>query len=151
MLAVSGFAMVAVFMTLIMTKRLSPLAALVLVPIVTAVLLGTTPAAIGEMALDGIKTLAPTGVMLMFAILFFGVMIDAGLFDPVVGVIVRLHNRTGGTADNIVKTYSDGTVPVDGPGLLANFNGRGAQGAWKLRVRDEVSGTTGTLNSWSLQ
>ena len=45
------------------SQRLSPLAALVLVPIITAVLLGTTPAAIGEMALDGIKTLAPTGVM----------------------------------------------------------------------------------------
>lgn len=68
------------------------------------------------------------------------------------GVIVRLHNRTGGTADNIVKTYSDGgATPVDGPGLLANFNGRGVQGAWKLRVQDAVTGTVGTLNSWSLR
>jgi len=68
------------------------------------------------------------------------------------GVIVRLHNRTGGTADNIVKTYSDGgATPPDGPGLLANFNGRGVQGAWKLRVKDEVSGTAGSLTSWSLR
>lgn len=90
MLAFAGFAMVALFMTLIMTKRLSPLAALVLVPVGAALLLGAAPADIGEMALEGVKALAPTGVMLMFAILFFGVMIDAGLFDPVVGWIVRL-------------------------------------------------------------
>lgn len=90
MLAFSGFAMVALFMTLIMTKRLTPMAALVVVPVVTALLLGTPPAAIGKMAMDGILALAPTGVMLMFAILFFGVMIDAGVFDPVVGWIVRL-------------------------------------------------------------
>lgn len=89
-LAFSGFAMIALFMTLIMTKRLTPLAALVLVPVATALLLGTPPAEIGDMAMEGIKALAPTGVMLMFAILFFGVMIDAGLFDPIVGRIVRL-------------------------------------------------------------
>ena len=42
------------------------------------------------MILDGIKTLAPNAVMLLFAILYFGVMIDAGLFDPVVDRIVKL-------------------------------------------------------------
>ena len=30
-----------------------------------------------------ISNLAPTGVMLMFAILYFGIMIDAGLFEQV--------------------------------------------------------------------
>lgn len=90
MLAIAGFSMVALFMALIMTKRVTPVVALVLVPIVAALLLGQTPGAIGVMALDGIKALAPTGVMLMFAILYFGVMIDAGLFDPVVRRIVRI-------------------------------------------------------------
>jgi CitMHS family citrate-Mg2+:H+ or citrate-Ca2+:H+ symporter len=42
------------------------------------------------MMLDGITALAPTGVMLTFAILYFGIMIDAGLFDPVVRLVVRL-------------------------------------------------------------
>jgi citrate-Mg2+:H+ or citrate-Ca2+:H+ symporter, CitMHS family len=82
--------MVALFMALIMAKRLTPVVALVLIPLVTAALLGHAPDAIGDMALDGIKALAPTGVMLMFAILYFGVMIDAGLFDPVVRRIVTL-------------------------------------------------------------
>lgn len=42
------------------------------------------------MMLTGIINLAPTGVMLMFAILYFGIMIDAGLFDPVVRRILQL-------------------------------------------------------------
>jgi citrate-Mg2+:H+ or citrate-Ca2+:H+ symporter, CitMHS family len=82
--------MVAVFMALIMSNRLAPVIALVIVPLVTALLLGTPLEALGKMALDGIKTLAPTGVMLMFAILYFGVMIDTGLFEPVVRRIVKL-------------------------------------------------------------
>ena len=90
MLAIAGFLMVALFMVLIMTKKLTPVIALVLIPILSALALGVSPEAIGIMALGGVKALAPTGVMLMFAILYFGVMIDAGLFDPIVGRIVRI-------------------------------------------------------------
>ncbi|MEH3085070.1 MAG: CitMHS family transporter [Xylophilus ampelinus] len=89
MLTLLGFGMVITFMYLIMTKRLSPLVALTLVPIVFA-LVGGFHAGLGPMMLDGIKKIAPTGILLMFAILYFGVMIDAGLFDPVVGFILRL-------------------------------------------------------------
>ncbi len=42
------------------------------------------------MMLDGIRKLAPTGVMLLFAILYFAVMIDTGLFDPAVRWILKL-------------------------------------------------------------
>jgi Citrate transporter len=78
MLTILGFGMVATFMVLIMTKRLSPVVALIAIPVLFALML------------DGIRTLAPTGVMLMFAILYFGIMIDAGLFDPIVRCILRL-------------------------------------------------------------
>jgi subtilisin-like proprotein convertase family protein len=67
------------------------------------------------------------------------------------GTIVRLHNRTGGTADNINKIYNDGVVPVDGPGVLADFNGRYMGGPWTLKVSDNSSGTTGSLTGWSLR
>ena len=89
MLTVLAFSMVIAFMTLIMTKCMSALIALIVVPVVFA-LIGGFAAGIGPMMLDGIKTLAPTGVMLMFAILYFGVMIDAGLFDPAVNRIVKV-------------------------------------------------------------
>lgn len=88
MLSILGFGMVITFMYLIMSKRLSPLVALITIPIIFA-LLGGFGADIDEMMLEGIKKIAPTGVMLMFAILYFGVMIDAGLFDPLVRIILR--------------------------------------------------------------
>jgi len=81
--------MVVTFMVLIMTKRLSPTVALIVIPLIFALVAGFGAARIGAMMLDGVKTLAPTGVMLMFAILYFGVMIDAGLFDPIVRRIIR--------------------------------------------------------------
>ncbi len=89
MLTLLAYSMVIVFMALIMTKRLSAMVALILVPIAFG-LIGGFGMELGAMMLDGIKKLAPTGVMLMFAILYFGVMIDAGLFDPAVRVILRM-------------------------------------------------------------
>ena len=89
MLSVYGFMMVATFMTLIMTKRVIPLVALIIIPIAFGLIAGFA-GGLGPMMLDGISKIAPTGVMLMFAILYFGVMIDAGLFDPMVGALLKI-------------------------------------------------------------
>lgn len=89
MLALAGFAMILTFMVLIMTNRLSAITALLLVPVAFAVLTGFGHQ-MGPMMLDGIKNIAPTGIMLVFAILYFGLMTDAGLFDPVIGRIQRV-------------------------------------------------------------
>jgi CitMHS family citrate-Mg2+:H+ or citrate-Ca2+:H+ symporter len=89
MLTLLAYGMVVTFMALIMTRRLSPLTALVLVPVAFA-LLGGFGAELGPMMLEGIGKLAPTGVMLLFAILYFAIMIDAGLFEPFVARVVRL-------------------------------------------------------------
>jgi CitMHS family citrate-Mg2+:H+ or citrate-Ca2+:H+ symporter len=83
-----AFAMVITFMALIMSRRMSVLTALVIVPIVFALLAGYR-GEIGPMMLDGIKALAPTAIMLLFAILFFSLMIDVGVFDPVVSLVKR--------------------------------------------------------------
>ncbi|WP_369208215.1 citrate:proton symporter, partial [Streptomyces sp. PU-14G] len=88
MLTLLGFAMIAVFLVLIMTKKMSPIAALVLIPALFCVLVGQG-ADLGGYVLDGIGDLAPTAAMLMFAIIYFGVMIDVGLFDPIVRGILR--------------------------------------------------------------
>ncbi|GAA2632545.1 CitMHS family transporter [Streptomyces axinellae] len=88
MLTVLGFVMIATFLTLIMTKRMSPLAALVLIPALFCVLAGQATS-LGDYVLKGIGDLAPTAAMLMFAIIYFGVMIDVGLFDPIVRGILR--------------------------------------------------------------
>ena len=83
MLAVAGFLMIIVFMVLIMTKKLAPMLALMIVPILFALGLGFGPG-IGKMAMAGVKQVAPTGVMLFFAIIYFSLMLEAGLFAPLV-------------------------------------------------------------------
>ncbi|MFF4291410.1 CitMHS family transporter [Streptomyces sp. NPDC001633] len=88
MLTILGFVMIGVFLVLIMMKKMSPMAALVLIPALFCVLVGQG-AHLGDYVLKGIGDLAPTAAMLMFAIIYFGVMIDVGLFDPVVRGILR--------------------------------------------------------------
>lgn len=89
MLSWLGFIMIALFMYLIMSKRLSALVALIVVPVVFG-LIGGFAGDIGDMMLTGIKQIAPTGIMLLFAILYFGIMMDAGLFEPLIGKILKL-------------------------------------------------------------
>ncbi|MEU8793363.1 citrate:proton symporter [Streptomyces sp. NPDC048643] len=88
MLTILGFGMIATFLVLIMLKKMSPIAALVLIPALFCVLVGKG-AHLGDYVLDGVTDLAPTAAMLMFAIVYFGVMIDVGLFDPIVRGILR--------------------------------------------------------------
>ena len=88
MLIVLAYLMVVTFMVLIMTDRLSALVALILVPIAFA-LIGGFGGQLGPMIVAGVRAIAPTGVLLMFAILYFGIMIDAGLFDPVAKLVLR--------------------------------------------------------------
>ncbi|MGC5259292.1 CitMHS family transporter [Gordonia sp. DT218] len=89
MLVALGLAMVATFMFLIITKRATPVVALILVPVAFGLFAGAG-LDISDMITDGIKELAPTAAMLFFAIIFFGIMIDVGLFDPVVRLVVRM-------------------------------------------------------------
>lgn len=101
MLTVLGLGMILCFMYLIMSKRLSPLVALTLIPLLFALiawLLGfyfdslshIQINEIGDMMIEGVKKLAPTGIMLLFAILYFAIMIDTGLFDPSVKFILKM-------------------------------------------------------------
>ena len=88
MLVLLGFAMIAVFMVLIMTKKLTPVLALIIVPTVFGLFAGAG-LGIGPMVMDSMKSMTSTAALLMFAIIYFGLMIDVGLFDPLVRFILR--------------------------------------------------------------
>lgn len=88
MLVLLGFAMIAVFMVLIMTKKLTPVLALIIVPTVFGLFAGAG-LGIGDMVMDSMKSMTSTAALLMFAIIYFGLMIDVGLFDPLVRFILR--------------------------------------------------------------
>jgi citrate-Mg2+:H+ or citrate-Ca2+:H+ symporter, CitMHS family len=87
MLSILGFCMIATFLLLVLTKRLSVIVAFVFVAVAFA-LIGGYSAEMGQMMLDGIIKVTPTAVMIVFAILYFGLMIDVGLFDPLIAKIL---------------------------------------------------------------
>jgi len=62
------------------------------------------------------------------------------------GTSVSLHNRAGGSADNIVKTLTPATLPA-----LAVLRGQPMAGTWKLKVADRDKADTGKLNAWTLR
>ncbi len=60
---------------------------------------------------------------------------------------VLLHNRSGGTSEDIVGTYG---VNLTAAGSLDAFSGETSVGTWTLEVSDEAAGDIGNLNAWSL-
>ncbi|MET1036598.1 MAG: SLC13 family permease [Arthrobacter sp.] len=114
MLVILGFAMVATFMALIMTKRLTPLLALIIVPTVFGLFAGAG-LGIGDMVLESIADMSSTAALLMFAIIYFGLMIDVGLFDKLVAGIVRLvgHDPAKVVLGTAILT---GIISLDGDG-----------------------------------
>ncbi|MGE7906805.1 CitMHS family transporter [Peribacillus sp. NPDC094092] len=89
MLSILGFATIILFMFLVMTNRMSAFVAIIVSPIIFAIL-GGYGMGLGPMMLEGIKLVAPTAVLLLFAVLYFGIMMNAGLFDPVSRKILQI-------------------------------------------------------------
>jgi len=61
---------------------------------------------------------------------------------------VLLHNRTGGSANDITGTYG---VDLSAWESLARLDGEPAQGGWSLQVRDVATGDAGTVNAWGIE
>ncbi|MER6987693.1 citrate:proton symporter [Saccharopolyspora hirsuta] len=89
MLATLGFLTLGTFMVLVMRKYATAFAAIIAAPVLFAIIAGRG-ASLGDMAVEGIETVAPTAVLLLFAVLYFGVMMDAKLFEPISKGIIRL-------------------------------------------------------------
>jgi CitMHS family citrate-Mg2+:H+ or citrate-Ca2+:H+ symporter len=88
MSASAGTLTVVLLLILIMTKRLSAMVALIAVPLVASLVMGFGLDT-GKFIVDGIRSIAPIAVMFIFAILFFGVVSDAGMFDPIISRIIK--------------------------------------------------------------
>jgi subtilisin-like proprotein convertase family protein len=59
---------------------------------------------------------------------------------------IRLHNREGGSTDNLKKTYDE----INAPGLAA-LKGKSPQGTWTLVVEDRERQDTGKIRSFTLE
>lgn len=105
MLALIGLLTIVVMLALIMTKKLQTLLALIIVPIVGCLVAGFagliqleegsfSVTTLGDFITKGLQSIAPTGVMFIFAILFFGLMSDAGTFDPIINGILKIVGKS---------------------------------------------------------
>jgi CitMHS family citrate-Mg2+:H+ or citrate-Ca2+:H+ symporter len=88
MLAWLGLLTIVALLFLVMCKKMAAVVALIIVPIITALIGGFTSEIITFIT-DGLKSIAPTGVMFIFAILFFGILTDAGTFKPLIKTLLR--------------------------------------------------------------
>ncbi|MGE1114937.1 CitMHS family transporter [Priestia megaterium] len=114
MLSLLGFGMIATFLFLVISKRLSVVVAFIFVAILFGII-GGFSAHMGDMMMNGILKVAPTAIMIVFAILYFGLMIDVGLFDP---MISRVLNIVKGDPLKVVMATAVITmlVSLDGDG-----------------------------------
>jgi citrate-Mg2+:H+ or citrate-Ca2+:H+ symporter, CitMHS family len=83
-----GLATIVVLLAAILSKRMSPLVALIIVPI-AASLIGGFGLQTSKFVIDGLKSLSPVIGMFVFAILYFGTITDAGTLDPIIDRILR--------------------------------------------------------------
>jgi len=122
-LALIGLLTIIVMLALIMSKKLSTLTALIFVPILGYFLasglnlITGEDITLGKLMIDGLKSIAPTGVMFIFAILFFGILTEAGTFQPIVDKILSIVGKdpakiTVGTVIMAMLVHLDGSGAV---------------------------------------
>lgn len=92
MTALIGFLMLALVLGSLLTRKLSPLVAFTAIPVAAGFVLGFGIEDLGLFMADGVSSVAPMVALFIFSILYFGLMRDRGLFEPVVQFAVRAIN-----------------------------------------------------------
>ena len=111
-----GIGIIAGLLFLIMSRKASALTALIIVPVIGSLLAGYGMETF-DFAIEGIRNIAPVAVMFIFAILFFGILTDAGMFDPVIDFIIwKVGNHPGRIA--IGAAVLAMIVHLDGSGAV---------------------------------
>lgn len=116
MLTVIGLLIIITIVGLLMWGKISPIVGMVLVPIVGAFAAGFNPSEIMAFTESGIGTVMNVVIMFIFAILFFGIMQDTGLFNPLISGLIKVSKGN-------VVTVATCTAIV---GAIAHLDGAGA-------------------------
>lgn len=115
MLSLIGLITIIIIVALLMSGRVTPIVALVLVPIVGAFIAGFNFVEIGGFFTSGIESVISVVVMFIFAILFFGVMQDAGVFDPLINKMIAI-SRGNIIAVSVATVVIAAVAHLDGSG-----------------------------------
>ncbi|TDY07410.1 UNVERIFIED_CONTAM: CitMHS family citrate-Mg2+:H+ or citrate-Ca2+:H+ symporter [Lysinibacillus xylanilyticus] len=89
-LSIIGFLTIIIIVALLISGRVSPLVAMVIPPIVAAFIAGFNFEELGEFFSSGLSSVMNVAVMFIFAIIFFGIMQDVGLFEPLINKMIAL-------------------------------------------------------------
>jgi citrate-Mg2+:H+ or citrate-Ca2+:H+ symporter, CitMHS family len=126
-LGIIGYLIIASILVLIIGKVTYVVPTLIIVPVVGAIVAGFGPDAIGDFAGAGLGGIVEITAMFAFAVWYFAIMRDRGLFDPLVRrvidtVLERPALLTFGTVVLAIATHLDGagatTFLITIPALL---------------------------------
>lgn len=114
-LSIIGFATILIIVLLLLSGKVTPIIALVLVPILGAFAAGFGLEAIGDFFDEGIVSVINVVIMFIFAILFFGIMQDVGLFDPLINKLIAI-SRGNVIAVSVGSVLIAAVAQLDGSG-----------------------------------
>jgi CitMHS family citrate-Mg2+:H+ or citrate-Ca2+:H+ symporter len=116
LLALLGTLTIVGLMASILSKRVSPMVSLIAFPVVASLCAGFGLQT-GKFMLSGIEAISGVIGMFVFAILFFGIMTDAGMLQPLIAWLLRVVGRrpsriVPGTALLALLVHLDGSGAV---------------------------------------
>lgn len=117
MLAFMGFAMILVIVYLLVESKSTPAPVFTIIPIVAALLVGVPFTELIKFIKAGVGTTMPIAALFMFSIIYFSVMTDVGMFEPMVNFLVK---KAGNNV--VIITIATGLIATVGhlDGALAS-------------------------------
>lgn len=126
-LAIVGYVMICVMMYLLMKGKATPIPLFIILPIAGALCAGYDIFEINTFIKAGVGKVTGNAVLFLFSVIYFGIMSDLGIFDPVVNALLKIAGNnvvaiTVATAIIGVIGHLDGatatTVLITVPTLL---------------------------------
>ncbi|WP_436346228.1 CitMHS family transporter [Natronorubrum sp. FCH18a] len=115
-LGIIGYGAIFLILFLVIQKRLYVVPTLIIVPVIAALVAGFSLGEIAEFSEEGLQGIVGITAMFAFAVWYFSIMRDSGLFDPFVARIV----------DNITSKPALLTVGTVGLAMVTHLDGAGA-------------------------
>lgn len=114
-LSIIGFATILIIVLLLISGKVTPIIPMVLIPILGAFVAGFGMSEIGVFFDEGIVSVINVVIMFIFAILFFGIMQDVGLFDPLINKLIAV-SRGNVIAVSVGSVIIAAVAQLDGSG-----------------------------------
>ncbi|MBF2758138.1 MULTISPECIES: CitMHS family transporter [unclassified Staphylococcus] len=115
-LTIMGILIIGSIVGLLIAKKISPVVGMILIPSIGALLLGYGVKDLVKFFNSGLESVMSVVIMFIFAIIFFGIMTDSGLFKPIVKRLILM------TRGNVVIVC----IVTALIGMFAQLDGAGA-------------------------